>query len=125
MRKFFRHKHFVNLFALLALVLVLFSFSAPKVQDYNSTIEDEQKELRIRADGASDRVIRFSNGYGYTGHPSYYAEIAFSLGLFCSLVLTKRIIFSYDECLLQKQSFHSANSKLLKSANTQLLVRVL
>ncbi len=38
---------------------------------------------------------------------------------------TREINNSYDECLLQKQSFHSANSKLLKSANTQLLVRVL
>ena len=95
MRKFFRHKHFVNLFALLALVLVLFSFSAPKIRDYNSTIEDEQKELRIKADGASDRVIRFSKGYGYKSDLAYCAEIAFSLGLFCSLVLTKRIIFSF------------------------------
>ena len=33
--------------------------------------------------------------------------------------------FSYDECLLQRQSFYSANSKLLKSANTQLLLKVL
>jgi hypothetical protein len=35
------------------------------------------------------------------------------------------IFFSYDECLLRRQSFHSANSKLLKSANTQPLIKVL
>ncbi len=34
-------------------------------------------------------------------------------------------LFSYDECLLRRQSFHSANSELLKSANTQPLVKVL
>jgi hypothetical protein len=32
---------------------------------------------------------------------------------------------SYDECLLQKQSFHSAKTKLLKSSNTQLFFKVL
>ncbi len=35
------------------------------------------------------------------------------------------INFSYDEFLLERQSFHFANSKLLKSANTQLFVKVL
>ena len=95
MRVLFRHKYFVNFFALLALLLVLFCLFSPKIQEYNSAVGDEQKELHIKANGNSDNVIRFSGGYSYESHPAYYAEIALSLGLFLSLVLTKRIIFSF------------------------------
>lgn len=95
MRVLFRHKYFVNFFALLALLLVLFCLFSPKIQEYNSAVEDEQKELHIKANGNSDNVISFSGGYSYGSHPAFYAEIALSIGLFLSLVLTKRIIFSF------------------------------
>jgi hypothetical protein len=95
MERIFQHKHIVKFLALAALCLALVSFSRPFIESYNSAVEDKQTELIIQANGSSENVIRFSKGDGYTWHPTYYAEIAFSLILFFTLTLSKRILFSF------------------------------
>lgn len=89
------HKYAVNLLALLTLCLALFSFFGPNIESYNSEIKEKQIELRVQANGSPDSVYKFDADWGgRMWHPTYYAEIAFSLILFFSLVLSQRILFS-------------------------------
>ena len=96
MRKLFKHKYLLNLLALLALLLLTLSIFVPRILEYNSAVEDKQKELQIEANGSSDNVLRFSKGYGHADwYPEHIVEIVFSIALFSSLIITKRIIFSF------------------------------
>lgn len=94
MRNIFQHKYIVNLLTFIALALALICFSLPKIESYNSAVEDKQIDLTIQANGVSDR-ISFSKGYSDELHPLFYAEIVLFLILFSSLLLTKRILFSF------------------------------
>ncbi len=95
LKRIFQHKHLVRLLALMALCLALFSLSHPEIESYNSAVEEKQIELRVQANGPPDRTFSFSGDNGFTWHPTYYAEIAFPLIIFFSLLLTKRIFFSF------------------------------
>jgi hypothetical protein len=95
MKRIFQHKYIVKFLALVALCLALVSFSRPNIESYNSAVEEKQTELIVQANGSPDNVVRFSKGYGYTWHPTYSAEVAFSLILFFSLMLSQRILFSF------------------------------
>lgn len=100
MRKFFLHNWIVKLFALIALTLAVISFASPKVQRYNEYVSDEQKRLKIEANGKVTDEIIFSNDFSRESFPDYYAEITMSLGLFLCLIFTKRIIFSLFSAFL-------------------------
>jgi hypothetical protein len=96
MRRIFQHKYIVRILAVMALCLALFSLSRPEIKSYNSETREKQIELRVQANGPPDRVYKFDADWGgYTWHPTYYAEIAFSLILFFSLIFSKRIFFSF------------------------------
>ena len=89
------HKYFLTIFALLALALLVLSISFPRIVEYNSAVKDKQTDLQIKANGSSNNIIRFSGGLGFADwHPEHNFEILFSAALFCSLVFTRRIIFS-------------------------------
>lgn len=94
MRKIFRHDLIVKLLAFLVLTLAVITFSAPKIERYNSEVEDAQKKLLITANGNSNGVISFSSGDPKELSPFYYAEIAVLVGLFVSLILTRKIFLS-------------------------------
>lgn len=89
-----QHKYLVGFFAFLALMLLVISFAAPRIRDYNNSIEDAQKELKIEANGTREGTIIFSkNDYS----PSLVNSIDTLLPavLFLNLVLTRRIKFSF------------------------------
>ncbi len=96
MRKIFQHRYIVFLLAFGALILTMISLVYPKVRDYNSSVENQQRELILEANG-KDNVDSYFVACVFPdgSNPLYYAEIALSLGLFLSLLLTKRIFFSF------------------------------
>ena len=98
MRKIFKHKYFVRIFAFVALLFALLSIISPLIKDYNSAVEYKQIDLRKASNGTNDTkpdARDFSAGYPINNYQDYYAEIMLFLCLAFSLLITKRIIFSF------------------------------
>lgn len=94
MRKIFKHTYIVKLLAFVALTMAVISISSPEIDIYNWTVEREQKDLQIAANGTPDGILSFSSGDHYSTNPYFFAEVAFFLTLFFSLSFTKKISFS-------------------------------
>jgi hypothetical protein len=105
MGKIFQYKYIVRVLAFAALALALFVIASPKIEQYNQSVQKEQIELRKQADGIVRlSVFSFSGGEDYRLKTAYpFLIMCFSL--FISLLLTKRIIFSFLSAFLYSSQF--------------------